>query len=402
MEQIGDDTDTTEYDVTGTSKSFTGKSIGDYSYQVKACAGSTNCSDLTATKTVTVIPTAEITINGVSAATCLIPAGEALCNAADVTVTWSSNVSEACVYVSDTNLFACSEGSIQVRWIGARTYTFKVHQSRSSDAPVLASATILPTPRVPSAITGPTNSMDGSYTLNWGSSRGTTMYTLQEMIGDGNWTTVQNTATRSKSFSGKTNGKYKYQVKACSSSSFCSDWTAPHTVTVKVNSTPVVTAIANQSVLINGTQSVTVTVTDDDTDDTHTVTATSSNTSKATVAVSGKTLTITGVAVGSSTIRVTATDNSGGTNDTSAEVSFEVTVRKPNDTPVVSAIADQSVLVSGTQSVTVTVTDDDTDDTHTVTATSSNTSKATVAVSGKTLTITGVAVGQHDQSDCHG
>ncbi len=329
VEQIGDNTDTTEYVVTGTSKSFTGKSNGNYSYQVKACVGSKYCSDLTATKTVTVTPTAEITINGVSAATCVIPAGATLCNTADVTVSWTSNVPGACVYVSDTNLFACSQGSFQVRWIGARTYTFKVHQSRSSDASVLASATILPTPRVPSAIIGSTNSKDGSYTLNWGSSRGTTMYTLQAMIGAGDWTTVQNTTTRSKSFSGKTNGTYKYRVKACSSSSFCSDWTATHTVTVKLNTTPVVTAIANQRVLVNGTQSVTVMVSDDDAGDTHTVTATASNTSAATVSVSGKTLTITGKAVGSSTIKVTATDNSGATNATSAEVSFTVYVPPP-------------------------------------------------------------------------
>ncbi len=479
VEQIGDNTDTTEYVVTGTSKSFTGKSNGNYSYQVKACVGSKYCSDLTATKTVTVTPTAEITINGVSAATCVIPAGATLCNTADVTVSWTSNVPGACVYVSDTNLFACSQGSFQVRWIGARTYTFKVHQSRSSDASVLASATILPTPRVPSAIIGSTNSKDGSYTLNWGSSRGTTMYTLQAMIGAGDWTTVQNTTTRSKSFSGKTNGTYKYRVKACSSSSFCSDWTATHTVTVKLNTTPVVAAIANQRVLVNGTQRVTVTITDSDAGDTHTVTATASNTSTATVSVSGKTLTITGKAVGSSTIKVTATDNSGATNATSAEVSFTVYVPPPvpgsitgpgdsttgsytlnwgsstgatsykleeqipgaatptvhvvtgaaksftgksngdysyqvkacvgsncsglttthtvtvklNTAPVVTAIATQRAPLSGTQSVTVTITDSDAGDTHTVTAISSNTSAATVSVSGKTLTITGKAVG---------
>ncbi len=480
VEQTGDNTDTTEYVVTGTSKSFTDKSNGNYSYQVKACVGSKYCSDLTATKTVTVKPTAEITINGVSAATCVIPAGATLCNTADVTVSWTSNVPGACVYVSDTNLFACSEGSFQVRWIGARTYTFKVHQSRRSDAPVLASATILPTPRVPSAITGSTNSTDGSYTLNWGSSRGTTMYTLQAMIGAGDWTTVQNTTTRSKSFSGKTNGTYKYQVKACSSSSFCSGWTATHTVIVKLNSTPVVTTIATQRVLVSGTQSVTVTVSDDDAGDTHTVTAISSNTSATTVSVSGKTLTITGKAVGSSTIKVTATDNSGATNATSAEVSFTVYVPPPvpgpitgpgdsttgsytlnwgsstgatsytlvervnsgswtevqastatsktftgktdgtyqyrakacagstncsgwtatktvsvglNTAPVVTAIATQRVSVDDKQSVTVTITDSDAGDTHTVTAISSNTSAATVSVSGKTLTITGKAVG---------
>ena len=63
----------------------------------------------------------------VSEATCVIPEDATLCNEADVTVTWSSNVPGACVYVSDTSLFACSQGSIQVRWIGARIYTFKLN-----------------------------------------------------------------------------------------------------------------------------------------------------------------------------------------------------------------------------------------------------------------------------------
>ena len=57
----------TVHNVTGATKSFTGKPYGTYSYQVKACIGSDNCSDLTASKTVTVAPfiaTADITING--------------------------------------------------------------------------------------------------------------------------------------------------------------------------------------------------------------------------------------------------------------------------------------------------------------------------------------------------
>ena len=388
----------------------------------------------------------------------------------------SSNTSKATVSVSGKTLTITGEavGSSTIR------VTAMDNSGASNATSAQVSFTVYVPPPVPGPITGPGDSTTGNYTLNWGNSTGATSYTLQEKLNNGNWSTVQNTAATTKSFTGKTDGTYGYQVKACAGSTNCSGWTATKTVSVGLNTTPVVAAIANQSVLVNGTQNVMVTVTDDDTDDTHTVTATSSNTSKATVSVSGKTLTITGEAVGSSTIRVTAMDNSGATNDTSAQESFTVYVPPPvpgpitgpgastdgsytlnwgsstgatsytlqeklnngnwstvqntaattksftgktdgtygyqvkacagstncsgwtatktvsvglNTTPVVVAIATQRVSVNGTQNVTVTITDSDAGDTHTVTATSSNTSKATVSVSGKTLTITGEAVG---------
>ena len=70
--------------------------------------------------------------------------------------------------------------------------------------------------------------------------------------------------------------------------------------------------IPNQTVSLSGTGTATVDVSgyfSGPVDDTLTYSATSSNTSKATVSVSEATLTITGVAAGSSTIRVTATSS---------------------------------------------------------------------------------------------
>ena len=66
-------------------------------------------------------------------------------------------------------------------------------------------------------------------------------------------------------------------------------------------------------------------------------TASSSDTSKVTVSVTGSSLTLTGVAVGSADIAVTATDNPGDPRDRlSTMVEFPVTV--PNGTPVCSDI----------------------------------------------------------------
>ena len=164
------------------------------------------------------------------------------------------------------------------------------------------------------------------------------------------------------------------------------------------NSQPVVGPISDVTVSRGSTVTITVSVTDGDSGDTHEVTATSSDTSVATVSVSGQTLTVSGVAVGSATVSVTATDNSGAPNHASSAVPFTVTVTAPltpNNQPVVSPIADQTVMIGPAhkKSVPVTVTDADKEDTHTIEATSADATIASVAVNGSTLTITGVAAG---------
>ena len=123
-----------------------------------------------------------------------------------------------------------------------------------------------------------------------------------------------------------------------------------------------------------------------------TYTATSSNTSKATVSLSGATLSITAVAAGSATIRVTATDPSNA----SRSRSFYATVLASNTVNRVGTIPKQTVYLGGTGTATVDVSgyfSGPVGETLTYSATSSSTSRATVSVSGSTLTITGVAAG---------
>ena len=158
------------------------------------------------------------------------------------------------------------------------------------------------------------------------------------------------------------------------------------------NHQPVVAAIADQTVANGASDTVTVAVTDADADDTHAVEASSDATGVATVSVSGKTLTLTGVSRGEAMIEVTATDNSGATNATSAEVTFTATV--PNSRPAVGAISDLTVSRGSTGARTASVTDGDTGDTHEVSASSSATGVATVSVNGKTVTVRGVSRGE--------
>jgi uncharacterized protein YjdB len=125
-----------------------------------------------------------------------------------------------------------------------------------------------------------------------------------------------------------------------------------------------------------------------------TYTARSSDTGVATASVSGSTVTVSGVAEGSATVTVTATDPGG----LYATQSFDVTILSSggNQSPVaVGSISDRSVNVGDDISVDdVSPYFSDPDgDALTYTATSSDTGLATVSVSGSTVTVTGVAEG---------
>ena len=69
-------------------------------------------------------------------------------------------------------------------------------------------------------------------------------------------------------------------------------------------------------------------ITDVDVDDVHTIGAFSDDTAVATVLVRDSTLSITGMAVGTATVTVSVTDDSGQDNGAAVPVTFEVTVNE--------------------------------------------------------------------------
>jgi len=126
-----------------------------------------------------------------------------------------------------------------------------------------------------------------------------------------------------------------------------------------------------------------------------TFTVSSNATNIATANVSGSTLTVSPVSVGSATITVTARDDSGGT----ASTLFTVMVVTGNRPPVVaSPIPNQTLTVGGASfarnlNVSPAVFNDPDGDALTYTANSSATNIATANISGSTLTVAPVAVG---------
>ena len=95
------------------------------------------------------------------------------------------------------------------------------------------------------------------------------------------------------------------------------------------NSQPEIEPITDETLNVGDERTVDVYITDDDVNDTHTITASSGNTNVATVSIDNTSFTITGKAVGMTTITVTAIDDSGHDDATSTPVIFEVTVNEP-------------------------------------------------------------------------
>ncbi|MDE2876843.1 MAG: putative Ig domain-containing protein [Gemmatimonadota bacterium] len=128
--------------------------------------------------------------------------------------------------------------------------------------------------------------------------------------------------------------------------------------------------------------------TDPDGDDLHYSPA-SADPARAAVAVSGSAVTVTGMAVGSAVVTVTARDPAG----LAAEQSFEVAV--PNRTPAAAGtIEDRVVEVDSVFALDVTPYFADPDrDSLVYAATSSDPGKAVVVLSGSRLTLTGAAKG---------
>ncbi len=111
----------------------------------------------------------------------------------------------------------------------------------------------------------------------------------------------------------------------------------------------------------------------------------------ASVSVSGSSVTVRGVAVGSSTVTVTARDPGGLT----APQSFSVTVATPNRAPeAVGTIPNQTMATGGTATLDVASYFRDPDgDALTYTASSSASAVVSVSVSGSTLRLTGASAG---------
>jgi hypothetical protein len=224
----------TNLSFTVSGSELTGRDNGSWGYQVRAC-NDFGCSSYSSEMVVyvAIAPGVPASIS--------VPGG----TYGSYTVSWGAASGSVTAYDLDirkdsggySDLY---EGSLQTRTLSVSatgTYYFRVRACRTtvtytncSDwriSPGMAASL----PPVPGSFTAPAANTSGAYAVSWGGISGVDRYTLQERIGSRNWTTVQDTAATSRSFSGKGNSRYSYRVRACAAVG-CSAYTAAQTVNV--------------------------------------------------------------------------------------------------------------------------------------------------------------------------
>lgn len=101
----------------------------------------------------------------------------------------------------------------------------------------IGSATVLLPPSSVPTLSAPSSTPVDNYLVSWSSVATATSYELQERFNGGSWSTIQNNGSTSLQLSGKPNGTYGYQVRACNSSG-CGSYSGTSNVLVSVAQPP--------------------------------------------------------------------------------------------------------------------------------------------------------------------
>lgn len=83
----------------------------------------------------------------------------------------------------------------------------------------------------------PSSNSSGTYTVSWNSISAATFYPLQEQVGSGGWSTVQNNSALNWSPNLKASNTYSYRVQACNATG-CSPWSSVGSVVVSIPTAP--------------------------------------------------------------------------------------------------------------------------------------------------------------------
>ena len=223
------------------SQGYSGLADGTYTYRVRACktvSSVTNCSGYRTGTAVTVSNIPTVPGNPSSSDGSTSPDGA-------YTISWTVASGTVVDYELEEKVNSGSWAQVQKSSAlnkafsgkGDADHSYRVRACNTSGCSAYTTTTtvtVLLIPGVPGASSSSDggSSMDGAYTISWTAASGTvSTYTLEERVDAGSWTVAQNTAALSKAFSGKGDGTYDYQVKACNASG-CSAYNTILTVEV--------------------------------------------------------------------------------------------------------------------------------------------------------------------------
>jgi YD repeat-containing protein len=158
------------------------------------------------------------------------------------TVVWSA-VTDATSYtlqeqVGSAGAWSTVQTGAGLSWAasgkGNGTYGYQVQACDASGCgpwSVAATTVVALPPATAPTVSVPATSNTGSYSVSWNTVATATSYELREQMNGGVWTTIQTGAGVSMAISGKGNGTYGYQSRACNSSG-CTSWGAVGSVVV--------------------------------------------------------------------------------------------------------------------------------------------------------------------------
>jgi parallel beta-helix repeat protein len=165
-----------------------------------------------------------------------------------------------------------------------------------------------------------TNDIDGNYTVSWSSVSSATNYTLEEDTNSSfsSPTKIYSRSETSKEITGKSDGTYYYQVKACNACG-CSDWSNREDITIDtIPPTVTITYPPNEQTLTTSNITVIGTASDNVAVSKVEVKVGSESWQRASGTTSWSTPVT--LALGSNTINASATDTAGNINQTSVRV----------------------------------------------------------------------------------
>lgn len=208
-----------------TNKAISGKSNGAYGYQAQACNAGGCTTWSTISSTTVLLPPAtpvSITVPGTSNG--------------PITVSWAASATatgyDLYQEINNADWRQVYSGggttaALQASVSGNYNYWVAATNASGWNGVLKASGTVVVTlpPASAPAISLPTTSVTGSYTVSWGAVTAATSYTLQEQANGGTWVTIQTSSAISKAIGGKGNGTYGYRVQACNVGG-CGSWSA--------------------------------------------------------------------------------------------------------------------------------------------------------------------------------
>ena len=219
------------HDAATTSKAVSGKATGSWEYRARGCNG-TSCGAWSVVKAVVVTrsPTGVPTLSAPSTS-----------SSGGYTVSWTAITAATRYEVEErlgsggwTNVHnaASTSNSVSGKVTGSWDYRVRAcNDGGCAGYSTIATVVVTRPPTGVPTLTMPTSAYNGIYTASWTSVATATTYELQERLGTGSWSSIQNTSDLSRAVAGKGTGDWSYQVRACNAGG-CAGWSAIRMVAV--------------------------------------------------------------------------------------------------------------------------------------------------------------------------